>query len=89
MPVIVVFLVLVLRSAFPVFRSMQAKLDKVNLIIRENITGVRVVRAFTAVSYPHLAVPAAGGKPPLGDLAGQNKCGTLKQTCLLYTSRCV
>ena len=48
MPVIVVFLVLVLRSAFPVFRSMQAKLDKVNLIIRENITGVRVVRAFTA-----------------------------------------
>ena len=44
MPVIVVFLVLVLRSAFPVFRSMQAKLDKVNLIIRENITGVRVAR---------------------------------------------
>lgn len=48
MPVIVVFLVLVLRSAFPIFRSMQSKLDKVNLIIRENITGVRVVRAFTA-----------------------------------------
>lgn len=48
MPVILVFLILVLKSAFPIFRSMQKKLDKVNLVLRENITGVRVIRAFTA-----------------------------------------
>ncbi len=48
MPVILVFLVLVMRKAFPVFHSVQKKLDKVNEVLRENITGVRVIRAFTA-----------------------------------------
>ncbi len=48
MPLVVVFLVLVMRKAFPVFQSMQKKLDKLNLVMRENITGVRVIRAFTA-----------------------------------------
>mgnify|MGYP000902510290 CR=1 FL=1 len=48
MPVIVLFLVLILRRAFPVFHAMQHKLDRVNMVLRENITGVRVIRAFTA-----------------------------------------
>ncbi len=48
MPVILAFLVLVMRKAFPVFHSVQKKLDKVNEVLRENITGVRVIRAFTA-----------------------------------------
>lgn len=48
MPLVVVFLVLVMRKAFPVFRSMQSKLDGLNVVMRENITGVRVIRAFTA-----------------------------------------
>jgi ATP-binding cassette subfamily B protein len=48
MPIIVVFLVFILRRAFPVFHAMQRKLDKVNMVLRENITGVRVIRAFTA-----------------------------------------
>jgi ATP-binding cassette subfamily B multidrug efflux pump len=30
----------------PLFKSMQAKLDKVNLVLRENLTGIRVIRAF-------------------------------------------
>ncbi len=30
----------------PLFRSIQAKLDKVNLVLRENLTGIRVIRAF-------------------------------------------
>ncbi len=47
-PVIIVVLVLVLRRVLPVFRSQQSKLDRVNLILRENLTGVRVIRAFTA-----------------------------------------
>ena len=48
MPLIVVFLVLIMRRAFPVFKSVQTKLDKLNLVMRENVTGVRVIRAFTA-----------------------------------------
>lgn len=30
----------------PLFRTMQRKLDRLNLVLRENLTGVRVVRAF-------------------------------------------
>ncbi len=48
MPLILVFLVIIMKRAFPVFTSMQTKLDRVNQIVRENITGVRVIRAFTA-----------------------------------------
>ncbi len=47
-PVIVIFLAITLRRAFPVFTSVQSKLDNLNVVMRENITGVRVIRAFTA-----------------------------------------
>ncbi len=30
----------------PLFKAMQMKLDKVNLVLRENLTGIRVIRAF-------------------------------------------
>lgn len=30
----------------PLFKSLQAKLDKVNLVLRENLIGIRVIRAF-------------------------------------------
>lgn len=45
-PVLAIIIVLVMRAASPLFRSMQGKLDHINLIFREGLTGVRVVRAF-------------------------------------------
>ncbi|MDO4680343.1 MAG: ABC transporter ATP-binding protein [Aerococcus sp.] len=45
-PILVVAIVFVMRAASPLFRSMQGKLDQINLIFREGLTGVRVVRAF-------------------------------------------
>ena len=42
--------VIVLRAA-PLFREMQERIDDLNLILREQITGIRVVRAF--VREPH------------------------------------
>lgn len=32
--------------AIPLFRSMQTKIDRVNQVLRENLTGIRVIRAF-------------------------------------------
>jgi ATP-binding cassette, subfamily B, multidrug efflux pump len=37
--------------AVPLFRSMQAKIDRINQVLREQITGVRVVRAFVRGEY--------------------------------------
>jgi ATP-binding cassette subfamily B protein len=33
-------------KGFPYFSAIQAKVDRINLILRENLTGIRVIRAF-------------------------------------------
>jgi ATP-binding cassette, subfamily B, multidrug efflux pump len=50
-PVLVLTIVLLMRSAIPLFSVMQVKLDKLNLILDEGLTGVRVVRAFDRVKH--------------------------------------
>ena len=45
-PILVASIVLLMSKAIPLFRIMQKKLDKLNLILDEGLTGVRVVRAF-------------------------------------------
>ncbi|MHB1165534.1 MAG: ABC transporter ATP-binding protein [Candidatus Nanopelagicales bacterium] len=41
---------LMIVKAVPLFRSMQAKIDRVNGVLRENLTGIRVIRAFVRTS---------------------------------------
>ncbi len=50
-PIMVVFLLLILRQAIPLFRTIQARLDRINQIMRENLSGVRVIRAFARTDY--------------------------------------
>jgi ATP-binding cassette, subfamily B, multidrug efflux pump len=50
-PLMGVFIGLVLRTALPLFRSMQAKIDRVNQVTREALSGVRVIRAFDRAAY--------------------------------------
>ncbi len=45
-PTLLVIAVLIISRMVPLFRSYQSKLDNVNRIMREQLTGVRVVRAF-------------------------------------------
>src|SRR5947208_5743052 len=40
-----------LYFAVPLFRSVQAKIDRINQVLREQITGVRVIRAFVRGPY--------------------------------------
>ena len=51
MPVLVAVIVILFSRAIPLFRSIQVKLDKINLILDEGLTGVRVVRAFNRQRY--------------------------------------
>ena len=39
------------RKAVPLFRSIQRKLDRLNLVLRENLIGMRIIRAFGRVRY--------------------------------------
>ena len=45
-PVMAVLILLLLRQIVPAFRIMQVKIDRINLVLREQIAGVRVIRAF-------------------------------------------
>ena len=45
-PVMMIVIGVVLIAVVPQFRSMQVKLDRINEVLREQITGVRVIRAF-------------------------------------------
>ena len=51
MPVLVTIILVLLSKAIPLFATMQVKLDKLNLILDEGLTGVRVVRAFNRVKH--------------------------------------
>lgn len=45
-PVLILVILLLVRRMVPLFRQFQGKLDAVNRILREQLTGIRVVRAF-------------------------------------------
>lgn len=45
-PLLLVAIILVIRTAFPRFDVMQTRIDKLNSRIQENITNVRVVKSF-------------------------------------------
>lgn len=47
MPVILIAMTIILKKSMPLFTSMQSKIDNVNLVMRENILGIRVIKAFT------------------------------------------
>src|SRR5579885_2057562 len=50
-PVLVAAILILMSKAIPLFRLIQVKLDKLNLILDEGLTGVRVVRAFDRQKY--------------------------------------
>jgi ATP-binding cassette subfamily B multidrug efflux pump len=50
-PVMAAILGVMLVKAVPLFRSMQVKIDRINQVLREQITGIRVIRAFIRTSY--------------------------------------
>ncbi|MFE0442499.1 ABC transporter ATP-binding protein [Aerococcus sp. NPDC058936] len=50
-PVLALLIFIILRIVSPYFKSMQRKVDDLNLIFREGLTGVRVVRAFNKSDF--------------------------------------
>ena len=47
-PIIIAVVIIMLVRAVPLFTEVQKKLDRVNSVVQENVTGARVVKAFTA-----------------------------------------
>jgi ATP-binding cassette subfamily B protein len=51
LPIIVVVAILLMRVTLPLFTSMQKKIDRINLVLREKLSGIRVIRAFNKNEY--------------------------------------
>lgn len=49
--ILTLLIVLLSKKSMPLFKSMQIKLDQLNLVLRENLTGIRVIRAFNRDNY--------------------------------------
>ncbi|GHD98556.1 ABC transporter ATP-binding protein [Streptomyces alanosinicus] len=60
-PVLGVSVTLIVRRLRPLFRSMQVRLDTVNRVLREQITGNRVIRAFVRDEYEQGRFAKANG----------------------------
>ncbi|AMM92781.1 multidrug ABC transporter ATP-binding protein [Peribacillus simplex] len=46
MPFLIGSILLILSKGVPLFQKVQKRLDRLNLVLRENLTGIRVIRAF-------------------------------------------
>lgn len=51
LPIMGVVLFLIISRAIPLFRSMQVKIDRINQIMRETLSGIRVIRAFARTEH--------------------------------------
>ncbi|HZW68076.1 MAG TPA: ABC transporter ATP-binding protein [Pseudogracilibacillus sp.] len=47
MPFIIVTVYMVMKKGYPLFQAVQKRLDQLNVVLRENLTGVHVIRSFT------------------------------------------
>jgi ATP-binding cassette subfamily B protein len=50
-PIMALLIVTLLRRIVPLFRVMQIKIDRLNLVLREQISGIRVIRAFVKTDF--------------------------------------
>ncbi len=53
LPIQIVVIILVLRKGAPLFSVVQSKLDRVNSVVQENVSGTRVVKAYTREDYEY------------------------------------
>ena len=51
LPVMALMLVFVLGRAIPIYGTVQKKLDKLNSVVQENVTGARVIKAYVKEDY--------------------------------------
>lgn len=50
-PLLALAIFAVASKGIPLFKAMQKKLDKLNLVLREGLTGIRVIRSFNRIDH--------------------------------------
>ncbi|MEW8973540.1 MAG: ABC transporter ATP-binding protein [Tissierellaceae bacterium] len=50
-PILILTIIIVGKKGFPYFKIVQERIDRVNQVLREELTGIRVIRAFNRTDY--------------------------------------
>lgn len=58
-PIIIISILIITGKAIPLFKIMQLKIDKLNLVLDEGLTGVRVIRSFDRIAHEKQRFDAA------------------------------
>ncbi|HEY4753805.1 MAG TPA: ABC transporter ATP-binding protein [Candidatus Limnocylindrales bacterium] len=58
-PILLIVIGIVMSRAIPLFQAMQKKLDQINLVMRETLSGVRVIRAFVRTRHEEVRFDGA------------------------------
>lgn len=61
-PVIALVILFISRRTIPLFGLQQKRLDRLNLVLREHLTGIRVIRAFNRTKHEQSRYTTANGE---------------------------
>jgi len=85
LPVLLTIILIVSAKGIPLFNKVQQYLDRVVRVMRENITGIRVVKALSKTEYEKRRFARANDELTAGDLKASTVMaipGPFMQTCL-------
>jgi ATP-binding cassette subfamily B protein len=82
-PIMALVFFLIMRKAIPLFQQMQVKIDRLNLVLDEGLTGVRVIRAFDRHAHQSRRFDAAN-LDLTGNAIGVNRLVSLLMPAMFF-----
>ncbi|KAA8783133.1 ABC transporter ATP-binding protein [Paenibacillus amylolyticus] len=89
MPVLLVVVIWMLKKAALLFRNVQRRLDAVNGVIQENLTGIRLIRVFVRMGHEIERFASFSGKLMKGTISALRLTETTMPFMLLMMNGCI
>lgn len=89
LPVQLIAVAIIMKKASPLFSIVQSRLDKVNSVVQENVSGARVVKAFTREEYEINRFDNANTDLMTTNLKGQKLLATLNPILMIIMNASV
>ncbi len=88
-PVLLVFVIWMIKKAALLFRNVQRRLDAVNGVIQENLTGIRLIRVFVRMGHEIERFAGFSGKLMKGTISALRLTETTMPFMLLMMNGCI
>ncbi|MGQ8870692.1 ABC transporter ATP-binding protein [Paenibacillus sp. TSA_86.1] len=88
-PVLLVVVIWMIKKAALLFRNVQRRLDAVNGVIQENLTGIRLIRVFVRMGHEIERFASFSGKLMKGTIAALRLTETTMPFMLLMMNGCI